>query len=364
MPIVPSRSRDIQELIARLASPRAVERDSAAARLTLQAARAVDALCAALTRPGAPRAAILAVLEAIADRRALPAVAPLLVDDDPEVAARAVAATAACPTPAAAAALAPIVTPQRPRATGVRTAAVAALGRLHAAGVAEALEPLVERLLDRDEGEDVRVAAFEALAHLPAAERRRLVAAVRGATNLLLQRDAKVPRGSDSAWEASDPARLAATLRRQTEAGSLGGIAAIPRLHALLGALDARAAAGDAAGVTDAKAEVHAALASLASRIALYDLREMLERPPARALDVLLGAAGRVGDASFVAPIAAIAVEQAGLRDAARAALARILARESLGPRSRAVKGLPRPQRALLEELMPAKPGRGRSRDA
>ncbi len=49
MPIVPSRSGRIHELVARLSSARATERDRAVARLTLLGAQAISPVLASLT---------------------------------------------------------------------------------------------------------------------------------------------------------------------------------------------------------------------------------------------------------------------------------------------------------------------------
>jgi HEAT repeat protein len=361
MPIVPSRARDIQNLIAQLASTQAAERESAIARLTLLGPRAVEALTALLPAAEAPRLGAIAALEGIRDGRALPALLQLIADPVPEVACRAIEATTAFPGARAVSALSAVLAPRPPRSGARRAAAVAALGRLHAAGVVEALEPLLSRLLDEAEDEGLRIAACDALAPLPRHERDRLLTALRTTRSPALARrlgaldGATLPAASSSgAWEASDPRRLAATLHKQTSAGTLGGTAAIPPLHRLLEQLDAQVDAGaDAATIADAKAAVHVALATLGSRIALYHLREMLERPPAHALTALVEAAGLIGDATLLPALAALATTHAAVAPPATRALAGIVAREGLRKNSRLVKRVAPEHRAALEQAWP-----------
>ena len=73
MPIKASSARQIEALIADLASDRADTREAAVARLTVIGARAVDRLLLVLESDAssAARAAALRALEAIADARAL-----------------------------------------------------------------------------------------------------------------------------------------------------------------------------------------------------------------------------------------------------------------------------------------------------
>ncbi|HEX9185909.1 MAG TPA: HEAT repeat domain-containing protein, partial [Vicinamibacteria bacterium] len=149
MPIVPSRSRRIQELLGRLASPLAAERDSAVAGLTLLGPRVLEPLRAFL--PGAARPARLAaveVLERIEDRGALPLLLELSRDGDEAVSRRAIQAAGAIPDPRAVSGLAALVAPPAPAQR--RSAAARALARL-ARGRVEALDVLVARLLDERE---------------------------------------------------------------------------------------------------------------------------------------------------------------------------------------------------------------------
>ena len=99
MPIVPSRSKQIQELIAALAAPHAAERDSAVARLTLVGERAVAPLAAAARSgpaAGRPHAAeALSRLAAAGSAAARAALHAILSDPKTEADVRAVAMDAA-----------------------------------------------------------------------------------------------------------------------------------------------------------------------------------------------------------------------------------------------------------------------------
>ena len=162
MPIVPSRSRRIQELLERLASPGARDRDAAVAGLTLLGPRVIEPIRALL--PGAgreTRRAALEVLERLTDRAALAPILDLVVDEDESVALRAVEAAASRPDPRAVPALGRLLAGPAPRPR--RRAAAHALARLQAGGIVEALDPLAGRLLDEREDPALRVAILEAL---------------------------------------------------------------------------------------------------------------------------------------------------------------------------------------------------------
>ncbi len=173
MPIVPSRQREIRELLERLAAGRPAEQEAAAARLRLLGARVLEALAAWL--PGAPapaRLLALRVLEGSREARALELLLPLCQDAEHEVAARAVEALASLATPRVAAALA-TVTRQGPGAA--RRAAAEELARLAADGSVEALDALLELLLDEGRLEELRRVALPVVAGLPHRERDPLL---------------------------------------------------------------------------------------------------------------------------------------------------------------------------------------------
>ena len=162
VPIVPSRSARIQDLLGRLASGGPAERDSAVAGLTLLGARVVEPLRAMLpTASPAARLAALEVLERLDDRAALAPLLDLVRDDDAPVARRAMEAVGGRPDPRAARALAAVLAGPAPASR--RLDAARALVRLQAAGLVEALDPLAARLLDEREEAGLRVAILDAL---------------------------------------------------------------------------------------------------------------------------------------------------------------------------------------------------------
>ena len=110
MPIVPSRSGRIQELLGRLASGGPAERDSAVAGLTLLGVRVVEPLRAILpTANQAARLAALEVLDRIEDHAALAPLLDLVRDEGEPVAQRAMEAVGGRPDPRAAKALARVL---------------------------------------------------------------------------------------------------------------------------------------------------------------------------------------------------------------------------------------------------------------
>jgi hypothetical protein len=83
----------------------------------------------------------------------------------------------------------------------------------------------------------------------------------------------------------------------------LGQPSSIPRLSELLRGL---AALPETSQRLEARARVHLALSALHSRLALYDLRELLQRRPPVAPELLLRAAEAVGDSSLLPSLAAL----------------------------------------------------------
>jgi HEAT repeat protein len=394
MPILPSRAQDIHKWLGRLSSESAAERDAAIARLTLLGPRALEPLQAVLRGAGPARLAAMAVVEALRDPRALPDLLRLAADPDTAVARRAIEAVAAYNDGRAARALARSLPDLRPEA---RAAAASGLARLYAAGAVEALEPILDVLLDEDEDEATRLAAASVLRHLEPRERSAVAARLRHTRNAALgARLRAVPLHDD----AGDPAALVETLvassgnpelalksaqalracgdravepiHRALESterllplrllaetlGHFGAPASIPALHRLIERLSRRArdAGDEAAAVAEVKAAAHLALAALGSRIALYDLREMLEVPSPLAVLRLLEAASAVGDATVVPALAALAAYDRTLTPACARAFGAIVSRERLTRRSRALRGVKAEHRAALEELWAALP--------
>src|SRR4051794_34011247 len=93
MPIRPSASAEIRQLIDALGGADDVKRESAVARLSVIGARAVDHLLQDFpTATGRSRAGMLRAFEALADPRALPIARGALEDGAPSVQLAAIAA--------------------------------------------------------------------------------------------------------------------------------------------------------------------------------------------------------------------------------------------------------------------------------
>jgi hypothetical protein len=394
MPIVPSRARRIQELIRKLGSARSADRESAVAQLTLLGPRVLEALLRALPTAGsAARLAALEVLDRLHEPRALPEIVALAQSADATVAKKAVEVLGAFPVPKAAAELA------RALASGpavLRRAAAAALVRHQAVGLVEATDPLLDVLVDEGEDDELRLFVLDSLAALdppldpgtlrPLLERlcRSADATVADRAASLLSRGPEGPPGSgvSALLERSrerDPAGVE-TLERALDKTSdpavvgpladalagAGGPSSLPVLSRALERLsqgddDERVQAARAA----AKGRLHKALADLDSRLALFDLREMLLARPVRALPSLLEAAAKVGDASVALALAALAAEGPALLDLCAQPFAAIVRRHKLRPAHAAFRPA-RPEhrdalRALFERAEATKRGAARA---
>jgi HEAT repeat protein len=422
MPIVPSRAEQIQDLLARLASERAAVREGAVARLTLLGARAVEPLRAALRAAGTRgQLGILEVLERLGEPRALPEILALVRAAEPEVRRRAVEVAGGFPGPRTATALARVLAGNRPE---LRRPAAASLARIHAAGALEALNPLLDVLLDEDEDEALRLDVLASLSALPsrtlvpllerlrgtasaalaarvAALRRRRPAAASGGQELarrverlatlrtvdeaaiedlvahgppaldrLLERLERTARPSEAERIGQALARVGASggdrlraafertdnlLAARVLARALAGLrapASIPVLHRKLELLRAPASrGGDAAATAEARADIHRALAAVGTRIALYDLREMLLARPPRAARALLEVAGAIGEASLAPALAALAHDEPSLLDDCAAAFGAIARREKLRRSSASLRAVRPVHRDALARL-------------
>jgi hypothetical protein len=89
----------------------------------------------------------------------------------------------------------------------------------------------------------------------------------------------------------------------------------------------------------------------MGSRIALYDLREMLEARPLLAAPSLLKAAAAVGDGSFLPTLAALACAEPDLLDDCRSAFRAVAGRENLRRSSKALKAVRPEHREGLARL-------------
>ena len=386
MPIVPSRSRETQALVARLSSPRPAEREAAVARLLLLGPRALPAVLGALPGSGSElRLCVLELLEHTGDPRARAEVRALCRDGDSRVARRALALLSRYAEPKAVATAALVL---KGGPADLRMPAARALCAMHAGGLVEALEPLLDVILDAGEGAAFRREALESLHAVDpksAATLREQLARGQGP----LARGLVEGVGEPTSIEARLRRLLAPSLRedealgiaaellaqgtsvlptlhdvldRATSPRSLGLLAdviahlrsptSIPVLsHTLTRLRDGSSSTGADAAQAEAIARLHLALAALQSRIALFDLRERLLAVPLLAAAPLLSAAEQIGDASLLPALGRIHAEERTLRKRTARAFAAIVARERLRPRSAALRGLKPADREALQAL-------------
>ena len=358
MPIVPSRSRRIQELLGRLASPSASERDAAVAGLTLLGPRVVEPLRAFL--PAADRAARLGAVEILAcleDRASLPLLLDLARDADEAVALRALEAAGARPDRRSIPGLTPLLEPSVPSPR--RRAAARALARLLANGLVEALDELATRLLDEKEETGLRVPILEAFLALdpplsPATLRPLLKRLAASAEPEIAAAAGGPRRGSVEDRLVADlvaPGQRPEAVARISSALARRGAPAIPGLLRALERLGPLRRGRTEVASLRARAAIHEVLAALDSRAALFDLREAIEAHPRAVMPALLRAAGRIGDASIVPALARAAAGDAALLDPCAQALAAIVAREKLKRTGGARRAVRPEHRAALDLL-------------
>ena len=340
MPIVASRARDIQRLIDQLGDARPSRRDSAVAQLTLLGERAVERLLASLpAATPAARLGILSVLGRLRDSRARAPLLKLIEDEDESVARLAAETAASDPDPRAVEPLSRALASPRP---APRRTAAAALARLHAAGVVEALAPLLDRLFDEAEDAAVRGLALEAVSLLGPRQLKPVLERLRATSG------AELADRIEGLQTARPTSRRSEDVREPMAEGP----AAIPRLRRRLEELSERLAAGEAPGrIAQEKARLHVALAGLGSRIALHDLREMLQARPCRAAEGLLEAAGRLADPTLLPAIVGLAADEAVLFEACASVFTSTARRARLRRNSRALKTVKAAHRETLERM-------------
>ncbi len=283
MVIRASSSRQVDALLADLASPHEMTRESAVARLIVIGPRAVQRLIACATDPSAipaARVAALHALEGIADQRALEPALTLMDSADEATAVAAIAVAHAF-----------LSTPR----------GVAALDRLSAIAV------------DRDRSRNLRLAAIRALRGMGQGTIDPLLqalgvdpdAAVALAAGLGPEAAADPVQQLKEAADGALPTHPAPLRLALTEAGeqvtpqTLHHL--IERVRIREGA-EAGAVRGEWMGL---RATAHALLGQRGSRLALYDLRETLESAREPLPVEFLGAAASIGDATCLEPIAA-----------------------------------------------------------
>lgn len=267
--IRPSSVAEIRELIDLLDAPEEARREAAVARLIIIGHRAVGRLVSACDGEPSRRAhaAILRVLEATGDDRALPAARQALGRGG-DIAVAAIAVVREC------------------------------LQRGAGATHAEALDILLTVSTDYTVEHRVRAAATEALDSAPDYIRRAVGRAVPAG-----------PRGADALWQDAADGRLPDDPRSLRDVlPGRADRAPLPDVRRIVDALHERERGVAPEARQDWRAvrgALHQALALRGSRVALYDLRETVDRAAEPLPPSFLAALRVVGDASCLEPIAA-----------------------------------------------------------
>jgi hypothetical protein len=336
MVIKASAASEIRHLIEALGSEDDVRREAAVARLSVLGARAVDRLVA--TYESSPsremKVAILRALEVAGDQRTV-AVAKNAIAEGGEVAIAAVAALAA------------------------------QLESAHAATAANVLDVLVAAALDPAKEKRVRVAAYQAIQHIPQVG-ARISMALRNDPDAGLNAAAlDAPRdkaAADAIWQDALEGRL------PDEPGLLREAALTRALTAPLGTLQkiidaVRAIEGSLPSGHKrdqwraARGALHQALALRGSRVAVYDLRETIEQAREPLPVSFLAALHVVGDESCVESLAAAyartSSQEARWRHQLAAAFRAIASREKITRRHAAFKRIAARWPDAARELSP-----------
>lgn len=328
MPIRPSSSTDIRQLIEALAGPDEVKRESAVARLAVIGARAAEQLLAHYPGAGpAARAGILRVLEAIGEARALPLARAALADPSAETASAAI---------------------------GVLRGFLTSPQAVHAR---DALDATVATALDSSRPAAARLAALDALRVLPAdvgdAVRKNLTedkdpdVRARAASPVTRPAGQSASTEDEAVWNEAVAGRLPGSPAPLKHA--LAARRTTAPLTALQHLVDHLRAREQRESVAERREEwralrgaVHQALAARNSRLALYDLRDSLLDPD-RLPVAFLAALEEIGDATCLDTLAAAyeASSRSGdawWREHVAAAFRAIVVREGLTRRHAAVK--------------------------
>jgi HEAT repeat protein len=275
-----SSAREVDALITDLSCDRTVVREAALARLTVIGARAVVHLTdlAARTTASAPgRVAALRALEAIGDARAIDVAKRALGDDDKAVAV------------AAAGLLQRFLTGNRG---------------------ADVTDALTATALDRGAQEAVRLAALLALEDLERAALEPLWEALATDSSGSVRAHAADARRGRHVEVASDvgPAPLDDPERLRRELSTNGRPVSLPELQRLIDRIRTREESESGAqreAWRRARGAAHVAVAKRGSRLALYDLRESLERSTSPLPVEFMAALSLAGDATCLDSIAA-----------------------------------------------------------
>jgi hypothetical protein len=281
--ITRSSAREVAALLADLESGTDAARETAVARLSVIGTRAVAGLLnlLAASRESAARAGALAALEAIGDPRAADAAFGCVDDDD----------------------------------GAVRSAAAALLRQLlDSTRGADVLDRLAAIAVDRAKADRTRLAALDALGHVQGPAVELIWAKLRDDPSLAV-RATVVGRGGLGPVPPAESLEQAATdtlpddpdaLRQWFEAA--GADLPLPTLHTLVQRVrDRERETADAvrrrAWMT-ARAAAHQVLAARGSTVALYDLKETIERGDPAPVE-MLAALDMIGDRTCLEPIAA-----------------------------------------------------------
>ncbi|MBA3296996.1 MAG: hypothetical protein H0U19_08670 [Acidobacteria bacterium] len=285
MTITRSSATEIRPLIEALGAPDEIRRETAIARLAIIGARAVDRLTAAYADPASDRSkriAILRVLEATGDARAVPVARQGLQDGGDVALAAAGALRALLDSPVGATA-------------------------------ADALDALVGVALERQAERRVRMAAFDALQDMPDAMRARVETAVADDPDASIRaRATSTQRGAppgEAVWQDAIEGQLPddpAALRDATQ--TRAAVTALSAIQKLIDGVRARESDPDHAGRRQewvaARGALHQALALRGSTVAVYDLRETVAGAAGALPTTFLTALHVVGDESCLEAIA------------------------------------------------------------
>lgn len=335
MAIRASASLEVRRLIGDLEGGDPVRRDAAVARLAVIGTRAVRQILEHLASASAPGSAtwLLQALEAIPDPRAVDPVLDALTSDDP----------------------------------GVRVAAIrAARGLLSLPQGPRVLDRLTALALDMGRPGAERAVALEALSVLPARTMRPLLEQLRHDPSPDVRHvvaDAGVPVDDPVAeleeaadgWLDRDPEAVVHLVSRAAADAPLS------TLHRLIEKVRSKESEGRAARRRDWRAvrgTLHVALARRGSKVALYDLREALERAVEPLPPDYLMAMGEIGDATCLEPLAVAFVQALSMEDAdlwrrdVASAFGRIVEREGLTRRHGPIRRVRARFRHEVDELL------------
>jgi hypothetical protein len=302
MVIRSSSARQVDALIAHLRDGSPVQREAAIARLRVIGPRAVDRLVALAhgEESDVARAAALKALEGIEGPRSRDAILGLLRDRSAPVAAAAVSA------------LRPWLRSDTP-----------------------VLDAITALALDKTRPAAARLAALDALAELPRATILPVLHQL-GAEDAAL---AARLTGDRRSTALDEPAGARDWIAKR------GATAPLSEVHAMITRIRDRERLEPSARRRQewqvARAAAHVALAERNSRVALYDLRETFDTATSTLPLDVLNAAGMIGDASCLEPMArawAGAGRELWWRDRLAETARAIVARENLTARSAVVK--------------------------